>query len=189
MHECSRVTIEGWPLESGAVAHTTFILPRLYFELAPHDPQPRSLRLSYESIIWCTYLTVWLQGQNETVNPFGGSQTDVYDFQEKVFSVGNNLCWYCLRKHPFWGALTKSGLNKKWLSPNKRQLDETRSDVINSSTDYGECHATAGRELCDMSYSILSEALSYIRALSDSWHINTRGNAKLCCDTWDRSFF
>lgn len=37
MDECSRVTIEGWPLESGAFAHTTCILPRLYFRLAPHD--------------------------------------------------------------------------------------------------------------------------------------------------------
>lgn len=37
MDECSRVTIEGWSLESGAFAHTTFIRPRLYFELAPPD--------------------------------------------------------------------------------------------------------------------------------------------------------
>lgn len=51
MDECSRVTIEGWPLESGADAHrpTTLdnIRPRLYFELAPHDRVASTFPMCY----------------------------------------------------------------------------------------------------------------------------------------------
>lgn len=125
MDKCSRVTIEGWPLESGADAHTSSVFwtctPRPCSELPSRVVYVCHTKVLFGARIWQfdykgkTKQSIRLvEVKNWIARLTSHIKLDVYDLQEKVFSVGNNLfdiVWGNIRFEVPWQKVvwTKSG--------------------------------------------------------------------------------